>query len=352
MAKRAAIILAGGQAKRFQAKPEQWEDKALAILFGKPLIAHIIEKIRDVVDEIIICVNDEARKARFSDVLREYSIRNVKICTDEKTPYVAGPLVAIATGLKFTSANYCLTLPCDVPLIQPKVVDYLFNVVRGSHVAVPIWPDGGLESLMMVCEKPNTVQIADALCQLRRRRPDDLIRGASKVLFVSTVGELRKLDPEFKSFVNINVREDLTRLPTRVVKKGPVKENLRLNIGSLRESELKKLRTAARYHDKGKFVEASNMFSSCSTRLEKARLNFWAGVSNENEGEIMFNLSTRREDTELEEDYHVKGKAGFVKAAQNYGSEAETYYKNNVSFLSKHARNDQLWCQQRAESSF
>jgi hypothetical protein len=171
-------------------------------------------------------------------------------------------------------------------------------------------------------------------------------------LFVSTVGELRKLDPEFKSFVNINVREDLTRLPTRVVKKGPVKENLRLNIGSLRESELKKLRTAARYNDKGRFVEASNMFFSCSTRLEKARLNFWAGVSNENEGEIMFNLSRRREDTELEEDYHLKGRAGFVKAAQNYGSEAETYDKNNVSFLSKHARNDQLWCQHLAESSF
>jgi len=66
----------------------------------------------------------------------------------------------------------------------------------------------------------------------------------------------------------------------------------------------------------------------------------------------MFNLSRRREDTELEEDYHVKGRAGFVKAAQNYGSEAETYDKNNVSFLSKHARNDQLWCQQRAESIF
>jgi hypothetical protein len=94
------------------------------------------------------------------------------------------------------------------------------------------------------------------------------------------------------------------------------------------------------------------MFSSCSTRLEKARLNFWAGVSNENEGEIMFNLSRRREDTELKEDYHVKHKAAFVKAAQNYWLEAETYDKNNVSFLSKHARNDQSWCQQRAESSF
>jgi molybdopterin-guanine dinucleotide biosynthesis protein A len=354
MAKRAAIILAGGQAKRFQVKPEQWEDKALAMLLGKPLLVHIIERISDAIEEIVVCANDEARKARFSEVLREYSIRNVRICTDEKTPYAAGPLVAIATGLKITSADYCLTLPCDVPLIQPKVVDYLFNVVRGSYVAVPIWPDGGLESLMMVFERPLAVQIADALCKLRRRRPDDMIRGASKVLFVSTVGDLRNLDPEYKSFININLREDLTRLPTRVVKKGPVQENLRLNIGSLHESELKQLRTATRYRDKRKFLEASSRFSSFSTRLENAGLNFWAGASSENEGEILFNLSRRQEDTELKKNYHIKGKAAFVKATKNYGFEAETYAKNNISFLAKHARTDQSWCQQRAnaESGF
>ena len=351
MAKRAAIILAGGQAKRFQAKSNQWEDKALAMLFGKPLLVNIIERIRDVVDEIVICVNDEARKTRFYEVLRKYSISNAKIYTDEKTQHAAGPLVAIATGLKFTSADYCVTIPCDVPLIQPKVVDHLFNVARGSYVTVPIWPDGGLESLMMVCERPITIQIADALCKLKRRRPDDIIRGASKVLFVSTVGDLKKLDPEFKSFININLRGDLTRLPTRVVKKGAVKENLRLNMGSIRESELKQLKTAARFNNKGKFVEASNIFSSSSIRLEKAGLDFWAGVSSENEGEILFDLSKRQENTESKKDYYNKGKAAFVKAAQNYGFEAITYDKNNVSFLAKHAKNDKSWCQQRADSS-
>jgi molybdopterin-guanine dinucleotide biosynthesis protein A len=51
MSKRAAIILAGGKAKRFQVKPGQLEDKALALLFGKPLLIHIIERINDVVEE-------------------------------------------------------------------------------------------------------------------------------------------------------------------------------------------------------------------------------------------------------------------------------------------------------------
>jgi molybdopterin-guanine dinucleotide biosynthesis protein A len=350
MSKRAAIILAGGKAKRFQVKPGQLEDKALALLFGKPLLIHIIERINDVVEEIVICVNHEPRKARLSEILQFYSIRNVKICIDEKTEYTKGPIVAITTGLKFTNADYCLTLPCDVPLIQPKVVDYLFKVAKGSQVTVPIWPDGGLESLIIVCERPTTVQIADTLCELRRRRPDDIIRGSSKVLFVSTFGDIRNLDPDLKSFVNINLREDLACLPTRVTRQGPLIENLRLNSSFIGESELKKFRIAARHHNKRKFLEAARRFSSSSTRLMKKGFNFWAGICNENEAKNLYNFSIKLKGTKLMKDYNIKSKTTFMKAAQNYGLEAEIYTKNNISFLAEHARTDQLWCQQRAEA--
>jgi hypothetical protein len=48
----------------------------------------------------------------------------------------------------------------------------------------------------------------------------------------------------------------------------------------------------------------------------------------------------------------MKSKAAFVKAARNYGLEAEIYDNNHISFLAKHAKTDQSWCQQRAESNF
>ena len=54
MTKRAALILAGGKARRFQSKSEKWEDKALAELSGKPLLIHAIENVQDIVDEIAI----------------------------------------------------------------------------------------------------------------------------------------------------------------------------------------------------------------------------------------------------------------------------------------------------------
>ncbi len=350
MIERAVIILAGGQAERFQMKLEPWKDKALAMLSGKPLIVHIIERISDVTEEIVVCVNNQARKAQVSEVLRNYAIRDVEICVDEKSPHVAGPLVAIATGLKSTSADYCLTVPCDVPFVMPKIVDYLFSAVKGSHVAVPIWPDGGLESLIMACDRTKAGMIAQTLLKLRRRRPDDIIRGVSKALFVSTIGDLRKLDPEFKSFININLRKDLVILPKRVAKKGPIKENLRLNLGSPTRVELKQLIAAARCNDKREFEEALNRFSSCSTRLETEGLNFWAGASLENEGEILFNLSEQAKNAELKKGYGIKGEAAFLKAARTYGFEAEKYDKNHIGFLARHARADQSYCRSRSQS--
>ena len=52
MTRRAALILAGGKAQRFQNKREKWQDKALAELFGKPLLIHAIESVQDVVEYV------------------------------------------------------------------------------------------------------------------------------------------------------------------------------------------------------------------------------------------------------------------------------------------------------------
>jgi len=349
MTKKAALILAGGQARRFQVKREEWKDKALARLYGKPLIVHVVEAVNNLVDSIVICVNEEARKPLYSEVLRKYSIGYVKFCVDERFPYVKGPITAIATGLKSTDADYCVVLPCDVPLMQPAVIEHLFNAVRDSSVAVPIWPDGRLESLIITCKRPITSQIAVALCKLGRRRPDDIIRGASRATFVSTVGDLKDLDPEFKSFVNINFREDLTRLPTRVVEDGPIKETLRLAIGCPRTPEWEQLETALEYSRGGKFLEASDMFSSLSSRFENRKLNFWAGITRENEGRSLYNLSEMQQNARFKKDYYVQSKIAFTKAAENYELEAEFYEKNQLSFLAKRAKTDELWAASQSE---
>ena len=118
MTKRAALILAGGKGRRFQFKGGEWEDKALATLLGKPLLIRAIENVRGVVDEVAVSVNDEERGARYAEILKKHAMKSVRIVVDEKND-ISGPTVAIMSGLRCVQGDYCLTLPCDMPFLQP-----------------------------------------------------------------------------------------------------------------------------------------------------------------------------------------------------------------------------------------
>jgi molybdopterin-guanine dinucleotide biosynthesis protein A len=351
MTRRAAIVLAGGKGERFQSHPQTWEDKALVELYGKPLLIHAIENVRDVVDEIAVCVNDEKRKTWYDEILKGQGVANVRLLIDEKIDHLGGPLVAIFTGLKSVEAEYCLTLPSDMPLIQPKVVEYMFCKAKDSQVVVPMWPNGRLETLVMVLEKTSALPIADTLCQLGRPRSDDIIRGAYNVVFVSIVDEISTIDPELKSFVNINSHEDLARLQSRRVQ-GTLTENLHVNRGTLPTCELKHMQKASRLCRKSKFSEATRIFASCADRLENGKSFFWAALSRENEGKSYHSLAQQQSETELAVEYAAAGRKALLKAAFNYGLEAELHEKCHCVFLSDRARSDKLWCESRTNKPY
>ena len=340
MTKRAAIVLAGGKAQRFQTTQENWQDKALANLNGKPLLVHVIENVRDVVDEIVVVVNEETRRSRYQSVLAEHCVENARIVTDLKIDYLSGPLVAILTGLKFSHADYCLTIPTDMPMISRKVANYLFNQIKDSYVAVPMWPNGSLETLLMILKRSKTLKIASVLSELGRSRPNGIIRGASNVLFVSPLGKIKFLDPELKSFVNINSPEDLTRLQPRNGQ-GKTSENLRLNIGILPVEQLEHLHKASLERNSSCFLEASKLFSSCAIDLEKEKSFFWAAISREYEAKSW--LSLFKQNTKAELVAYMR--EAFSKAALNYGSEAKIYVENGCCLLAERAKADKLWCE-------
>jgi molybdopterin-guanine dinucleotide biosynthesis protein A len=343
MAKRAALVLAGGKARRFQSKQE-WQDKALAQLFGKPLLIHVVENAATVTDEVVVCVSDETRKTNYTEALEKHDLCEVKFVVDEKISHINGPNVAIMTGLKATSADCCITIPCDMPLIKPEIINYLFDVAKGSQVAVPIWPNGRLETLVMVLERESATEITETLCQLRRPRSDDIIRGASKGLFVSPTGKMRTFDPELKSFVNINRPEDLSKQRTRPAR-GSVNENFKATLGALLIPELRRLREASALCHERKFPEALTAFSACATELEKQNSPFWGGVSRENEGEPLLAWSQLQKEPESAAELDFKSKDAFLAAAEDYRLEAEMHLENHCRFLAERAWADKAWCE-------
>jgi len=347
MSRRAAIILSGGKAERFQSEKQAWQDKALVELLGKPLLVHAVQNVQNLVDEIVVVVNDENRLAWYSEVLATHHVTGVRLVSDVKIDRLGGPLVAIFTGLKSVRADNCLTLPSDMPLLQPKVIEYMFRSAGESPVAVPMWPNGRLETLVMVLERKSVLEIADTLSSLKRPRSDDIIRGALKVLFLSIVGEIRALDPDLKSFVNINVPEDLIELQPRRVQ-GTLTENMKLNLGEIPTFELNLLRDASTLVQDGNFFEAAEVFASCGDLMEKRRTFFWAAISRENEGKSTLKWTKQLDVPELAAARVVEARNALLKAATNYRLEADMHERNCYPFLAERARSDEAWCQSRS----
>ncbi|MCW4005206.1 MAG: molybdenum cofactor guanylyltransferase [Candidatus Bathyarchaeota archaeon] len=347
MTRRAALILAGGKARRFQFTKEQWQDKALAELFGKPLLVHAIENVQKVVDEVVVCTNTQTRKTQYEEVLTHYDMENVQIVVDEKISYIKGPNVAVLTGLKATKADYCFTLPCDMPLLKPEVVNYLFDAAGDAQVVVPMWPNSRLETLVMVLQRKAALEITDTLCQLRRPRSDDIMRGAAKILFALAVGEIKTLDPELKSFVNINSQKDFADLQTRRAQ-GPVAEDMRLNLGALLTPQLQQLREVGKLYNQEKYQEAAQTAAKCADHLEEAQSFFWAAVSRESEGEALLSIAHQTQTAETD----FKGKEAVIKAADNYRLEAKLHQNNRIRFLAERATADRIWCESWAMGKY
>jgi molybdopterin-guanine dinucleotide biosynthesis protein A len=332
MSRWGALVLAGGKAQRFQTPDQPWQDKALAELDGKPLLVHLIQNLHGAVDEIAICVNDEERKVEYRETLEKYGLE-ANFVVDEKSK-VGGPLLAILSGLRAVSADYCLTVPTDMPFLSQKIADYMFKAAEGFDVTVPMWPDGTLETLLMALNRKDALVIAETLCLLGKSPADGVARGASKLLIVSPLNKIKLLDPEFRSFININLKEDLNRPQTRNTM-GKVTENIKFDRGSLPAADLTVLQCTQKMLDDAKFLHVENIFSKCASYFEDQKLYFWAGVSHEKIGDTQLKLS-------------IEGaKESFQRAASNYQKEAETYEAKGCRALAQRGLDDAAWCQSR-----
>ena len=107
-----AIILAGGRATRMGGV-----DKGLVTLQNKPLIQHVVERLKPQVDEIFINANRE---------IETYLKFGYRVLQDETDEFL-GPLAGFNMGLQHAKYEYVLTVPCDSPLLPLDLTKRLLH---------------------------------------------------------------------------------------------------------------------------------------------------------------------------------------------------------------------------------
>jgi len=134
---RTGIILAGGYSRRFGTV------KALIPLNGKPMIVHVVERLKPLVDELIVVVKKRIRS--IEEVLEDSC---VQICEDILP--IQAPLVGLLTGFENSNYEYAIVSPCDSPETDPMVIHKLFEEASGLDAAIPMWSNGFIEPLHAV----------------------------------------------------------------------------------------------------------------------------------------------------------------------------------------------------------
>jgi len=335
MVDRVTLILAGGKATRFQIKNTPWNDKALAKIDGKPLLLHVIENLKNCVDKIVICVNNKQRIDLYKKSLDNHTVENLEFVVDQECVRVKGPLLAITSGLQAVEAKYFLVVPTDMPFIQPEVANYLINACDGYEVTVPMWPDGTVETLFTVLEKESCIETTKTLCTLGKSNADTIFRAAAKLHLVSPIKKISNLDPELRSFININSQNDLERPKTRSTE-GAVMQDIYFDRGKLPIELLCQLRAGQEKLCEGKLMDALTVFANCACRFETSNFFFWAAVSQEKLGETQVKLSNK-----------TIAKQTYARAVYNYRKEAEVYTEKGCGLLAERALADKDFCEEK-----
>lgn len=195
---RTAIILAGGFSRRFG------QDKGLLQLAHKPLVKHVLDAVSPLVDEKMVVVSSQIQAEDYRKVLGPKV--NVQVDVEDKKT----PLVGALTGFKEACGRYALLLSCDVPFISRDVASLLFELCINRNAVIPRWPNCYIEPLQAAyCTKPAYEAARNALNEGKLNMQATIERLKS-VRYISTL-VLQQLDPELRTFFNINMPLDLKK---------------------------------------------------------------------------------------------------------------------------------------------
>ena len=182
------VILAGGKATRFDGR-----QKAFIEVDGAPIIERQLALFKRLFDEVIIVTADTTAFLHCDALIVSDIIKD------------KGPLGGIYTALYHMKHDSCFVAGCDMPFLNGRLIRHMMESA-GRDWIYSVRIDGRYEPLHTVyskkCQKTVATMIAGRVLKISpmfgmlkaKCVPDDI---------------LKKLDPDLKSFKNINSKEEL-----------------------------------------------------------------------------------------------------------------------------------------------
>lgn len=184
-------ILAGGRGRRLGGAT-----KGLIVVDGEPVLARLMRLAR-LVERVLLVTNDAAPYASFS-------LETVPDVIPER-----GAPGGVLTALEHAHTEWVFVVACDMPFVDRAAVELLCAQRTDDAEVVCFEVDGRCEPMVALYRRSLAERwraaLADGASSLR-----DLI-AAARTLRLSERA-LREVDPDLRTFENLNRPEDLLRL--------------------------------------------------------------------------------------------------------------------------------------------
>jgi molybdenum cofactor guanylyltransferase len=150
--------------------------------------------------ETLIVARDQAHAP-------DYAFPGVRVTFDE-TPGI-GPLMGLYSGLSAITKERALVVAVDLPCIQPALLSFLLSQPLSSNsLLVPLVHN--VPQVLLAIYPRSVLPLIEEQLQQGRRDLRCLLEVAP-VQFVEEA-QLRQVDPQLRSFVNINTPEELQQM--------------------------------------------------------------------------------------------------------------------------------------------
>jgi molybdopterin-guanine dinucleotide biosynthesis protein A len=183
------VVLAGGLGRRMGGV-----EKGLIELCGRPLLAHVIERLRPQVDELLLNANRE---------IQRYAAFGVPVVGDVIEGCV-GPLAGLHAGLVRATHDLVLSVPCDAPSLPGDLASRLLARMETEDAELAIARSRGrMHPVFCLCRRALVEDLAGYL---------DAGGRAVRTWVESRRLAIEDFDDEPAAFENINTIEDVRRL--------------------------------------------------------------------------------------------------------------------------------------------
>lgn len=170
------------------------QDKALLPFGEGTLLGWVVGRLRAVCPRVLVVAHEPGAYSGFEVVVDRFP--------------GCGPLAGLHAGLQEAGTDRCVCVACDLPFVEPSLLLLLLDRVRGYDAAVPVV--GGRPQPLCATYRREVAGVAEDLLRqatsARGRSMQDLL----KRLWVRYVSEeeLRIVDPDLVSFLNVNTPQD------------------------------------------------------------------------------------------------------------------------------------------------